>query len=344
MSPEHSMDIDWVYEGCDEHDEARIDRHWRERQMELEGRLAALSEDPSELRIAVNQDHEAERWDVLAALHAGGRTLTAEASSDQVELALDKVLGSLARKIDRLEEEPERVTLRRQGLEGIEALLERSRRQEQGNAFVSFLLPLVRDLRPYVRRELRMHQIENGLASGQVTVPDVLDEVLVRAWAEFPQRTRQLPLDLWLVQLADRVLHESNRSVASESLDQVQELPSKEVREAARDEWIEQPAYPESLELSELLPGGEETDSWDRMDVDTKQTRLAELLSGLPRMQRQALVLTAAHGFDVAEVADFQGRSSQEVQDDLAAARLAMENRAIQTDLDDVQERLERDG
>lgn len=336
------MDIDWVFEGCDEYDEARIDRHWQERQRELEGRLAALSDEPSELRMAVAQDQEAERWDVMAALHVGGQVVTAEAAADQVEGALDRVVGSLARKLDRLEAPPERVTLRRRGLEGIEALLERSRQQNQGNAFVSFLLPLVRDLRPYVRRELRVRQIEGDLASGQVTVPDVLNEVLVRAWAEYPRRT--LPLDLWLVQLADRVMTESNRSVASESLDALQEPPSEEVREVVQDEWIEQPAYPEGLEVSELLPGGEETDWWDRLDVENRQTRLAELLSGLPRLQRQALVLVAAHGYDVAEVADFQGRTVQEVQDDLAAARLAVENQSIQTELDDVQERLERDG
>lgn len=338
------MDIHWTYDGCDEEDEARIEQHWATRQLEFEGKLATLSDEPSELRIAVEHDTDQDQWDVLASLHACGSILTAEATSPEVEVALDKVLASLATKIDRMEERPERVTLRRRGLEAIDQFLKRSRQSNQGNIFISFLAPLVQDLRPYVRRELRMHQIESGLSSGQLTVADVLHEVLVRAWHEFGNRSDQLPLDLWLIKLADDVIQRSESPLPMESLDDEQPLPAAEIRESLRDEWVEQASYPEVVELSDLLAGGEQPDFWDDLDMESKQTRLAEMLGVLPRTQRQALVLHVAHGFDPAEIADFQDRSTEQVEEDIATARLTLERRLWQSDLDDRQEELERGG
>jgi len=129
-----------------------------------------------------------------------------------------------------------------------------------------------------------------------------------------------------------------------ESLDDEQPLPAAEIRESLRDEWVEQASYPEVVELSDLLAGGEQPDFWDDLDMESKQTRLAEMLGVLPRTQRQALVLHVAHGFDPAEIADFQDRSTEQVEEDIATARLTLERRLWQSDLDDRQEELERGG
>ena len=69
--------------------------------------------------------------------------------------------------------------------------------------------------------------------------------------------------------------------------------------------------------FGESLP----TDAWDDADLEVKQENTARLLAGLPRQQRQALLLCAVHGFSEAEVADFQDRSQAEVGRDIEAAK-----------------------
>ena len=90
------------------------------------------------------------------------------------------------------------------------------------------------------------------------------------------------------------------------------------------DSWVEQVSYPETIELSELLPDGPGIETWDSLDLDTKQTHLSQMLSALDRDQRQAFVLNLAHGFSLAEIADFQNRAAAEIEDDIARAKMSI--------------------
>jgi DNA-directed RNA polymerase specialized sigma24 family protein len=78
--------------------------------------------------------------------------------------------------------------------------------------------------------------------------------------------------------------------------------------------------YAETVELGELLPGNWGGAAWDGMDVEVKQAHLASLFAKMSREQRQAFVLNVVDGFNVAEIADFQGRKVAAVQADIAAA------------------------
>ena len=310
------MRIDWTYDGCDEHDVPEIERYWAKVQIELDGKLAELSDAPSELRLAVERTEDNPLWEIQAALHLPGLTLVADGTGERPEPALDTILHSLAQQIDEQESIPTRITQRRAGLTGVEQLLEGWHAEDRSQAFLSFLNPLVSSLWSYVQHELSVREGEATLIGEELDVADVLDEVLLQAWEQFSQRDRKLPLDLWLVGLADAALDRLSQQVAEVSIDD--ETPTGDSRPDEPEAWIEQVGYPETIEFSELLSDGPGVASWDDLDLETRQAHLAELLGSLDRDQRQAFVLSAAHGFDPAEIADFQSRSRASVEEDIA--------------------------
>ena len=320
-----TMHIDWTYDGCDEQDEYRIEDYWRSRNLELESKIAAADDEPTELRIAVCQGEDPVVWEVRAALHVDTRTLDARSTSGKMERALDKVLHILAEKLDRLDEEPIAAAPGEETLHDVIPLLQQARQSGQSKAFLSHLVPLVSSVQVYARRELHLRQIEDDLPSEQITVADVLDEVIVRAWEKFPRRPETLPIELWLVGLVDEVLAQPDRPVVNESLDEPEEAATGELREAWRDEWIAR-IDDETTSAAELLPGVASADDWDDYAADGKHLKLAEMLAQLPRDRRQAFILHAANGFGADEIADFQDRSKDAVVEDIALAKQTIEH------------------
>jgi DNA-directed RNA polymerase specialized sigma24 family protein len=336
-----TMHIHWTYDGCDEQDEYRIEDYWRNRNLELESKIAALDDEPTELRIAICQGEDPVLWEVQAALHVDTRTLAATSTSSKIERALDKVLHILAEKLDRLDEESTVAAPDKETSRDVIPLLRQARQSGQSKAFLFHLVPLVSSVQPYVRRELHVHQIEDDLPSEQITVADVLNEVIVRAWEQFPRRPETRPIELWLVGLVDEVLAQPDRLVVNESLDEPEEAATGEIREAWRDEWIER-IDDETISAAELLPGVASVDDWDGYAADGKHLKLAEMLAQLPRDRRQAFILHAANGFGADEIGDFQGRSAEVVVADIALAKQAIERHLKESELDEIEESLER--
>jgi len=336
-----AMHIDWTYDGCDEQDEYRIEDYWRSRSLELESKIAASDDEPTELRIAVCQDEDSALWEVQAALHVDTRTLAAASTSSKIERALDKVLHTLAEKLDRLDEESIAVTTDKEISRDVIPLLQQARQSGQSKAFLSHLVPLVNSVQIYARRELQMRQIEDDLPAEQITVADVLNEVIVRAWGQFPRRPESRSIELWLVGLVDEVLGQPDQPIVNESLDEPGELATGEIREAWRDEWIER-IDDETISAAELLPGLASADVWDDYAADGKHLQLAEMLAQLPRDRRQAFILHAANGFSAGEIADFQDRSEEAVVDDIVLAKQTIEHHQKEPELDEIGETMER--
>ena len=314
------MEIHWTYEGCDREDELQIELYWDRERIELEAKIAQLFDVPSELRMAVEHAGSASAWEIHAALHLPGRTLVTQSKANTPEGAIDRVLNGLAEEIDRHQDAPLSDIQRREGLEEMLPVLQSWRSQGRSRSFMSFLAPVVETFGPYVQRELLVRENEGTLTGERVSTTDILDEVLVQVWDQFHGRPDETPLDLWLVRLADQVIDRLSSQMADQSINDESPAPSRESREAERDEWIEQASYPETIELSELLTDGPGIDSWDDLEMDTKQAHLAAMLSKLDREQRQAFVLNVAHGFNLAEIADFQNRTVDQVESDISRA------------------------
>jgi DNA-directed RNA polymerase specialized sigma24 family protein len=268
--------------------------------------------------------------------------IAAESTAGTVEGALDEVVRRLAREVDRYldslraeDRQPEAATRRRRHRETLMPVLERMHAENRARAFFAFLEPALRSVAPHARRELRVLQTEGTVPTGQIVVADVLDEVLVRAWDRFTRRPKDLPVDLWLIQLIHDALGELAREPAHQSLGDA--LPMQRRRPVdihlSEDSWTERPEYPESVELSELLPGAPGIDAWDRLDLELKQVALDRLLGELSPLERHALILNAVEGFDPAEIADFQDRPRDDVLADIEDARRVLQQRVMGDDL-----------
>ena len=316
------MRVDWTYDGCDPEDERTIESLWEGYQAELEAKLGELPVEPAELRLAVLHDSDSDQWEVQAALHLPAQTLTAEVTGAALEDVLDRVVAALVQEIDEQADVPTEIERRRQGLEAILPLLIRYRSENRSSSFFSFLGPLMGSLRTHAQRELDILQIEGVVNEEEIEPDDVLDEAMLRAWDRFNNRPDNVPLDLWLIGLIHEVIDDYARGTPHESLEEERQIALPEEDEQSSPyTWIEQATYPETVELGELLPGHPGLEAWDRLDMETRQTRLSRLLSVLTQQQRHTLILNAVEGFEPEVIAAFQGRTPEEVKADIEAAR-----------------------
>lgn len=316
MVPTNLIPERWSYYGCDQEDEANIQRLWETQGELVRGKASQVADAGGQLQLMVERSDEAPIWTMQAVLHLPGATLTARGSAQTMEQSLEAMMNSLAEEIDRHQERPIQVVQRHQGLDGLDSLLRDLREKDRSEAFISLLFPVVASLGPYIRRELEVRQIQGKLPTTQTTPQEVLNEVILKAWEEFPQRKGAL--DLWLMRLADQALEQFGTESSEVSTDQQVAVPSTEPRQAQRDEWVDQVSYFERMELGQLLPTGSEIDDWDQNKLEVSQQQLAELLGGMPWERRQALVLNTVFGFNTVEIADFQERSVAQVETDLA--------------------------
>lgn len=325
------MRIHWYYTGCDREDEREIERCWDRVRPGVEAKLQSDREQPAELGLSVIHRDGRPEWHVQAALHLPTRTLVAESDANEVGSALENVVAGLAGQVETVESRSTIVERRRQGLHAIVPILAQCRSVGRGDAFFSFLRPLMGTLRTHIRRELDVLETEEILSGGDVALADVTDETMMRAWDAFDDRPSGMPLDLWLLQLVDRVIADlSGGRFVRESLEErrpffVPTLDSGQ--EGARDESWEHENYPESIELAELIPGEPGLEVWDRLDREARRRNLAHLFGDLSRAERHALVLYAVEGYDLADIAQMQGRSTDEVQADIETARRRLAQR-----------------
>src|SRR5204862_1792734 len=133
---------------------------WEARSLEFEGKLNALSEEPSELRIAVHHDDGPPAWEVQGALHVPAATLVAEEEGDDLEEVLDGVVCQLARQIDEhIDENNEQPASVAEppagaGLDAVVGVLRRTYAQRRSEAFFALLEPILRRLTGYLHRHL----------------------------------------------------------------------------------------------------------------------------------------------------------------------------------------------
>jgi RNA polymerase sigma factor (sigma-70 family) len=337
------MRVHWTYSGCDRAAQSRTDELWRARQSELEARAVAIgATDKSHLRLFVEYTDSSPLWVVRAALFIGGEAYASEAAHDDLAEALDQTVAILSQRIDERIDEPLEEGNGRGRLERLVPFFESFHSRQRSDAFFSFVLPHFRSLRRYAQREIRTLHMLGELPTERLTVSDVLDEAMLRAWDRFPSRPKDRPFEWWLIQLIDKAIEDGSHSIAAESLESRRPQPTTEPRGSLQDQWVEDPTAPETIEFSRLIPGAPGIEMWDELDVEIKQARLDEIFERLTRPQRQVLMLHAVEGFDTTTIADFQDRPQAEVEQDLVAARSTLERMFREWEWPEIEERLER--
>lgn len=191
--------------------------------------------------------------------------------------------------------------------------------------FLTLLRPLLGHLRDHAKRELRMLEINDLLPPDQTTAGDLLNEVMARAWLQFADRPRKVPLDLWLVNLLDETLDETIKPELrlKKSLDhRTDEVHSEKLPQVDDQQWwVWLLGEDETITLGETISSGDSTAAPEQLETRELKDRLHALLGAMPNAQRQAFVLNVLEAYELFEIAMLQDRSETEVQADIANAR-----------------------
>jgi ribosomal subunit interface protein len=331
-----------VFNGVNDAVKTRLETYWAEKLPRLQKFLVRYNKDLKEIRLTVSQHRQNSHrswYEARAVIHLPTGTLAADADDEDTQVALDRVVDKLVAELRRHRERvrhdyiDKRKVRDRADLGAAEPLLERDRENQRRDDFSRLLRPHLRFLRHHAHRELTFLEQQGVLHRGEVTVDDLLDEVLVRAWQRFADRPRHLSLDLWLTDLLHETLanwieqeprpHVSLKDKAGDV------LPDEVPQEDEDEWWAELLGEDESLTLEDLITDREGTSAWDQLDSREQTDHLLSLLGELPPAQRQAFLLYALEDYTTYEIATLQDRPEREVKADIEAARQMLRERLL---------------
>jgi DNA-directed RNA polymerase specialized sigma24 family protein/ribosome-associated translation inhibitor RaiA len=200
--------------------------------------------------------------------------------------------------------------------------------------FMKLLRPLLGALGQHARRELRIMEANRTLFPGQVIFAHLLDEVVTRAWLQFPDRPQWMALDLWLTKILDEILEETihaNERIPGPEVGQADGLSRQSLPQVDDQEWWlwllgEDETMTANTENDEAMSG---QSAWAEhlLEAEELMDRIHALLGELPNVQRRAFVLNVFEAYDVLEIAMLQDRAESDVQNDIEAARNQLEKR-----------------
>jgi DNA-directed RNA polymerase specialized sigma24 family protein/ribosome-associated translation inhibitor RaiA len=330
------MKLHMVLHGCDESMKARLESYWSKKLPRLEKLLVPYRPDLQDVRLTVHRHEQGPQrawYEGRAVVHLPTGTLVAEANEKDPRAVVDRLADTLAREIKRHKERIrkdyvfKRKERARADLSAAGPLLERDRAVGRREDFIQLLRPLLAFLREHVRRELRILELEGVLHRNEVSVADVLDEVLSRAWERFADRPKHLALDLWLTDLLHEVLETWVKQEPRPHASLAEQAPEEGAGEP--EWWAALLGYDGSFTLEDLLPGSEGTEAWDELAAEEQRRQLLALVAELPTPQRQAFLLSALEDYDPAEIAMLQDRPERDVKADIEAARQALKARLV---------------
>lgn len=336
------MQTQWAFRDCRDDLKPRMRAYWADKLPRLERLLQRFPDALREISLAVEKVHSPERFHTKAAIHLPTNTLVAEELADSWQESFDKVADELSRRIKRHKEKLRRDwAYRRKGRRkgDLEAASKRLAGRPIGlqqKEFFESLRPLTHVLADHAGRELSRLAREGVIHHGELSVSDLTDEVLVRAWQRCDGQPLPGRLDIWLMRLLDEIVLEVASNPAAISLDSTP-APDQAVSEAMDDEE-ETDRYADFFHehalttLADVLPD-EHAEAWEALDMSEQRARIEEALAQLAAEARLAFIHHAVEGFDASEIAMMQDRPEDEVIADIEAAEnelrraiLGMEN------------------
>jgi RNA polymerase sigma factor (sigma-70 family) len=336
------MSTHMVFNGIDPALKARLQTYWGERLPRLQRLLSHYRPDLLEIRLTVSHRGRESRnggYEVRGVIHLPTGTIAAEADDETPLAAVDRVADTLVAEIKRHKERVrrdfvyKRKNRQRADLSASGPMLERDAGEGRREDFFQLLRPQLRLLRDYARRELKVLESQGLLHRGEVTVDDLLDEVVLQAWQRFADRPRRLRLDLWLTELLHDVLErwikQEARRHASLEEKAGETTPAGAPQVDEPEWWASLMGEDETFTLGDLIPDAEATPAWDQLGEEEQEDRLGSLLAELHPAQRQAFLLHALEGYNTAEIAMIQDRPEGQVKADIEAARKTLRDRLL---------------
>jgi RNA polymerase sigma factor (sigma-70 family) len=190
--------------------------------------------------------------------------------------------------------------------------------------FFKQLLSLLKPLRSYIKRRLRLAYLNGQIRTPIYTSGDLLDEVVLQAYEHYDKKPENLSLEEWLYQLANERLEKylAKRKTAEKKRKSLETLSHAELRsleempitaDAEGEVW-----FPEELDDSEydrrdFYPPSYVSDPEEQLEREEELQRIVQALARVPEQDRIVFELFAIEGFSKDAVARISGVSPEEV-------------------------------
>jgi RNA polymerase sigma factor (sigma-70 family) len=190
--------------------------------------------------------------------------------------------------------------------------------------FFKQLLPLLKSLRSYNERRLRLAYLSAQIRTPVYTSGDFLDEVVLQVYEHYDKKPENLSLEEWLYQLANERLEKylAKRKAAEKKRKALETLTQAELRsleempitaDADGEVW-----FPEELDDSEydkrdFYPRSYVSDPEERLEREEELQRIVQALARVSELDRLVFEFLAIEGFSKDAVARISGVSPEEV-------------------------------
>ncbi len=185
-------------------------------------------------------------------------------------------------------------------------------------------------LKRFIQRELRYREDQQQLASGQISVDDVLGETIAAALGEQGEKPERMKLEAWIHRLAKQAI-----GALSSDGDEERRIPLERSRGTQNvqgtDEAMLQFHQPdEKLFEENVIPDRTSNNPEELAARREMIDQMETTLRGAGRSEQESFILYTVEGFTVEEIADISNHSVEEVR---AAIRKAGEHlqRALPT-------------
>lgn len=325
------MKTQWTFHQCGRIEKSARD-YWAVKTQSLEWLLTNYDRDAKRVYLTLYHHAEPEQWELRAVLHLPTGTLTVEDTSSVLMEAIDKVADKLVSGIGRHKRElrtrqlQRRRKHRRRQFASVNEFLTQDALANRTDAFAALILPYADQLYDHARRELRILEDQGEIPRGEFNPADLVDDLMLRACERYRDRFPETSLDVWLFEQLNQQLDELRLAEPPISLAAAEpEVISDEVDDGDLGDdhyWMDRLLEPPpTLSLEEMVPDERWNDIWNKLEATERHQQLTQLLQGLPKHQRQALILRDAYGFEIFEIARALGRCSTDVESDLLEAR-----------------------
>lgn len=210
-------------------------------------------------------------------------------------------------------------------LSKIEPNLLRNSADRNREDFFQQIVPHIQPLKNYIRRRLKIAYLLAQIQTPTETTGDLVDEIILEAYNNIENRPKNLSLEEWLYQIANRVVEtyikraeqRDRKRRSYESLGR-RELRTLEELEQVTADTEGEPYLTEDLddgeyELPELdSPVSEETPE-EELEKKEQIELILSALANLPRQELTVFQLYAMEGFSPEEIAKIMDISPGEV-------------------------------
>jgi RNA polymerase sigma factor (sigma-70 family) len=185
-------------------------------------------------------------------------------------------------------------------------------------------------LTTYIRRELAYFVATGDVEPDQLRDDEVIDDVVMRALASHETRPLNLPLDRWLISLANEALNEQVNQTQTrheeaereqESVEQeVPPIPPEQAGSAVEDEMYYWYQPDEDLRVEDVVADPHSPSPEEITDQRALLEDIEQAVAYLPKPWRDVFVLHSLEDFTFEEVSSVMGRSLDEVRRDFQSA------------------------